>query len=664
MSSDRILFSPISIGKVSIKNRFAMAPMGPLGLGDAQGGFNQRGIDYYTARARGGTGLIITGVTFVDNTIEEHGMPNCPNSTYNPVQFVRTAREMTERVHAYNARIFLQMSGGFGRVTIPTNLGEFPPVAPSPIQHRWLDKTCRALTVDEIHELVRDFGEGAYNAKRAGFDGVQIHAVHEGYLIDQFAISLFNQRTDEYGGSLENRLRFAREIVEEIKRRCGQDFPVMLRYSPKSFIKALREGALPGEEFEEKGRDLPEGVEAAKLLVSYGYDALDVDVGSYDAWWWSHPPMYQKKGLYMPYAKLVKENVDVPVLCAGRMDDPDMAEGAVNDGVCDIISLGRPLLADPDYVNKLRRGERKCIRPCISCQEGCMGRIQEYSMVNCAVNPQAARERVTAYNPVLKAKRVLVIGGGVAGCEAARVLAERGHKPEIMERSGHLGGNLLAAGAPPFKEDDIALVHWYENEMQRLNVPVHFNTAVDPDSALYEEYDAVIVATGATPKKFPLGENAPVYTATDALLGKTPIGEHVTVVGGGLVGCETALWLAQEGKRVTIVEALDRLMAVNKPLCHANSEMLERLLPFHGVETLVSSSVQKYEGGKIFVKTPQGEQQLDCDTVILSVGFREDCGVFDAWENSAREIYLLGDAKKVANIMYAVWDAFEVANHI
>ena len=664
MSSENILFTPLSIGKVSIKNRFAMAPMGPLGLGDEQGGFNQRGIDYYTARARGGTGLIITGVTFVDNTIEEHGMPNCPNSTYNPVQFVRTSREMTERVHAYNARIFLQMSGGFGRVTIPTNLGEFPPVAPSPIQHRWLDKTCRALTVDEIHELVRDFGEGAYNAKRAGFDGVQIHAVHEGYLIDQFAISLFNQRTDEYGGSLENRLRFAREIVEEIKRRCGQDFPVMLRYSPKSFIKALREGALPGEEFEEKGRDLPEGVEAAKLLVSYGYDALDVDVGSYDAWWWSHPPMYQKKGVYMPYAKLVKENVNVPVLCAGRMDDPDMAEGAVMDGVCDIISLGRPLLADPDYVNKLRRGERKCIRPCISCQEGCMGRIQEYSMVNCAVNPQAARERVTAYNPVLKAKHVLVIGGGVAGCEAARVLAERGHKPEIMERSDHLGGNLLAAGAPSFKEDDIALVRWYENEMQRLNVPVHFNAPVDPASKLYDEYDAVIVATGATPKKFPLGENAPVYTATDALLGKTPIGERVTVVGGGLVGCETALWLAQEGKCVTIVEALDRLMAVNKPLCHANSEMLERLLPFHGVETLVSSSVQKYENGKLLVKTPQGEQQLDCDTVILSVGFREDRGVFDAWENSAKEIYLLGDAKKVANIMYAVWDAFEVANHI
>ena len=235
------LFTPVTIGSVTIKNRFALAPMGPLGLGDADGGFNQRGIDYYTERAKGGTGLIITGVTFVDNHVEEHGMPNVPCPTHNDVHFVRTAREMTERIHAYDAKVFLQMSGGFGRVTIPTNLGEYPPVAPSAIPHRWLDKICRPLTVEEIHEIVKKFGDGAYNAKRAGFDGVQIHAVHEGYLIDQFAISLFNQRTDEYGGSLENRLRFAKEIVEEIKARCGKDFPVTLRYSPKSFIKDFRD---------------------------------------------------------------------------------------------------------------------------------------------------------------------------------------------------------------------------------------------------------------------------------------------------------------------------------------------------------------------------------------------------------------------------------------
>ena len=396
-----------------------MAPMGPLGLADGDGGFNQRGIDYYTERAKGGTGLIVTGVTFVDNEVEEHGMPNCPSPTWNPVHFVRTGREMTERIHAYGAKVFLQMSGGFGRVTIPTNLGEYPPVAPSPIPHRWLDKTCREMGREEIRRIVRQFGEGAYNAKRAGFDGVQIHAVHEGYLIDQFAISLFNQRTDEYGGSLENRLRFAREIVEEIKQRCGEDFPVTLRYSPKSFIKDFREGALPGEDFIEKGRDLEEGKQAARLLTDYGYDALDTDVGSYDSWWWSHPPMYQKKGLYRPFCKLMKESVDVPIICAGRMDDPDMALEAVEQGICDMISLGRPLLADPDYVNKLRRGDIADIRPCISCQEGCMGRIQEYSMINCAVNPQAARERVNAYLPIMKAKKVMVVGGGPAGSESS-----------------------------------------------------------------------------------------------------------------------------------------------------------------------------------------------------------------------------------------------------
>lgn len=206
-------------------------------------------------------------------------------------------------------------------------------------------------------------------------------------------------------GGLENRLRLSREIVEEIKKACGKEFPVTLRFSPKSFIKNLRDGALPGEKFVEKGRDLEEGIEAAKLLVEYGYDALDVDVGSYDSWWWSHPPMYQAKGLYRPYARIVKKAVNVPVICAGRMDDPDMAVEAVLDGTTDMIGLGRPLLADPDYVIKLRRGEKNSIRPCISCQEGCMGRMQKYMMVNCAVNPQAGRERVNAYNTIMKPKK-------------------------------------------------------------------------------------------------------------------------------------------------------------------------------------------------------------------------------------------------------------------
>lgn len=660
----KTLFTPVKIGSVTVKNRFAMAPMGPLGLADAEGGFNQRGIDYYTERAKGGTGLIVTGVTFVDNEVEEHGMPNCPCSTHNPVQFVRTGRELTERVHAYGAKIFLQMSGGFGRVTIPTNLGEYPPVAPSPIPHRWLDKICRELTVEEIQSIVRKFGDGAYNAKRAGFDGVQIHAVHEGYLIDQFAISLFNQRTDAYGGCLENRLRFAREILEEIKRRCGEDFPVTLRYSVKSFIKDWREGGLPGEEFQEKGRDTKEGIAAAKLLVQYGYDALDTDVGTYDSWWWNHPPMYQEKGLYRPYCRLMKETVDVPVICAGRMDNPDMALEAVEQRVCDMVSLGRPLLADPDYVNKLRAGRLEEIRPCISCQEGCMGRIQEYSMINCAVNPQAARERAMTYNPACGKKRILIAGGGVAGCEAARVLAIRGHQPELFEKSGRLGGNLLPGGAPKFKEDDLALVKWYEHQLKLLQVPVYLNAEVDKKLVDSGDYDAVIVATGSRPKVFSLGDDEKVYTAAQVLLGEKDCGDSAVIVGGGLVGCETALWLAQKGKRVTIVEALPKILAVNGPLCHANSEMLERLIPYHGIQVVTNAKVTGYRDGLLSAKTGEGVRQIPCDSVILSVGYREEDTLYRELEFEVPELYLLGDARRVSNIMYAIWDAFEVANHI
>ena len=516
------LFTPVTIGSVTIKNRFAMAPMGPLGLADAQGGFNQRGIDYYTERAKGGTGLIITGVTFSDCKVETQSMPNCPNSTFNPVHFIRTGREMTERVHAYGSKIFLMMSAGFGRVTIPTNLGEFPPVAPSAIPHRWLDKICRPLTVEEIHSIVKSFGDGAYNAMRAGFDGVEIHAVHEGYLLDQFAISMFNQRTDEYGGSLENRLRFAREVVEEIKSRCGKDFPVALRFSVKSMIKDWREGALPGEEFEEKG-------------------------------------------LYRPYCRMVKEAVDVPVLCAGRMDNPDMALEALEKGECDIISLS---------------------------------------------------------------------------------------------------GNLIPGGVPDFKEDDIALADWYVQTLKDLRVPVYLNHEVTKDEILAGDYDAVILATGSVPKRFSLGDDARVYTASQVLLKEKDCGDSAVIVGGGLVGCETALWLRQQGKKVTIVEALDKILAVNGPLCHANKDMLERLVPYRGIQVVAGARVKEYRNGILTADTADGEKAIPCDSVILAVGYREEDSLYRQIEFDVPELYLLGDAKKVSNIMYGIWDAFEVANHI
>ena len=520
---------------------------------------------------------------------------------------------MTERIHAYDAKVFLQLSAGFGRV-IPPILPGVPPISASEIMDRWVDVPCRAITKDEIAHIVKSFGVSAELAKNAGFDGVQIHAVHEGYLLDQFAIAFFNRRTDEYGGSLENRLRFAREVVEEIKRTCGGDFVVTLRYSPKSFIKDWRVGGLPGETFEEKGRDIPEGIEAAGLLVTYGYDALDVDVGCYDAWYWSHPPMYQKKGLYIDYAKIMKDTVDVPIICAGRMDNPDLALSALEGGACDIISLGRPLLADPDYVNKLRSGRTGLIRPCLSCHEGCLGRMVLCGLINCAVNPAAARERVTELRPAPKPKRVMIVGGGVAGCEAARVLSLRGHLPELYEKSGSLGGNLIPGGAPDFKEDDHRLIQWYDKSLRELRVPVYLNTEVTPDLIRSSQPDAVIVATGSRPKLISLGDGARVHTAADVLTGRKDPGNRVAVLGGGLVGCELALWLREAGKDVTLIEALDGLLKVNAPLCSSNTDMLLALLQQKGVKILTSARATRATARGYVVQTGDGERELEADS--------------------------------------------------
>lgn len=658
------LFEPIKIGKLEIKNRFVMAPMGPGGLCDPDGTYNERGVEYYVERAKGGTGLIMTGVTMVENDIEKCSLPSMPCPTLNPLNFVKTGKLMTERVHAYGAKIFLQLSAGFGRVSIPSIVGSTA-VAPSPIPHRWLPNViCRELTVEEIKTYVRKFAESAVIAKKAGFDGIEIHAVHEGYLLDQFAISFFNNRTDEYGGSLRNRLRFAIEIVQAIKESCGQDFPVSLRYSIKSFIKDWKEGGLPGEEFIEKGRDIEEGIEAAQILEEAGYDAFNGDVGSYDSWYWSHPPMYQEKGLYLPYNEILKKALKVPVITAGRMENPELASEAIAQGKTDMIGLARPLLADPEIPNKIMADKFDKVRPCLSCQEGCMGRLASFATISCAVNPACGRENEYAIEPARKVKNVMIVGGGVAGCEAARVCAIRGHKVTVFEKTDRLGGNIIPGGVPDFKDDDRALAKWYTDELKELNVDVHYNTKVTKDMVKDVNADVVIVATGSTPRTLTIDGSNKVYTAEEVLLGKKDAGDSTIIIGGGLVGCETALWLVDQGKKVTLVEMQSDILKVGGPLCHANEDMLKALVKFKKIDVRLNSLVAGAADTGFVIKSGDKEEIIAADSAIVAIGYNSEKSLYDEVKFDVPQVYLLGDANQVQNIMYAIWNAYEVARNI
>ena len=660
-----ILFTPYKLAGCELKNRYVMAAMGTGGMVTKENTFNERGVEYYVERARGGVGLIITGTLYVENEIEQciPGVMPCPTENRGP--FIMTTAEMCERVHAYGSKIFAQLTAGFGRVLKPHNLLSGEGVSASDIPNYWDDSLrCRALTREEIQTIVRKCGETAKICQEAGFDGVEIHAVHEGYLLDQFAISLFNKRTDEYGGDLRGRLKFACDVVKSIKQACGQDFPVVLRYSLKSYIKELHQGGLPGEDFVELGRDTEEGIEAAKILVEAGYDALDVDAGTYDSWYWSHPPMYFEKGMNLPFGEILKQHMDVPVIVAGRMEDPDLAANAIHTGKTDLIGLGRPLLADPDCVNKIRRGRFDFVRPCLGCHEGCMNRLVSAKPMSCAVNPTSGREGQYGLKPTVRQKKVVIIGAGVAGMEAARVLKQRGHAPEIYEKSSRAGGALNIAGAPSFKEDDRALIHWYERTLNELGVPLHLGREMTPEELRGIERDALIIATGSTPRTLRLPGEGAMYKAEDILSGEVTPGKNAVIIGGGLVGCELALDLAQKGHSVTVLEALPEILSAGAPMPHMNKIMLRDLLALYHTELVAGARITCVEKDCVRYEKDGAQLAALADTVIYAIGYSPNNELYHALQGDETEIYALGDARRVRNIMYAIWDAYELANNI
>lgn len=655
------LFQPVTIGSVTVKNKIAMAPMGPVGYADAFGGFNQRLQDYYVERARHGVGLIITGICSVDMGIEgipANGLP-CP--TTNSLAFIHSTFPMNERIHAYGARIFLQLTGGLGRSALPGFVKNC--IAPSEQENRFNSAiTHREMTKDEIMNLIQKFVVSAVVAKKAGFDGVEIHAVHEGYLLDQFAIAFFNKRTDEFGGSLENRLRVSTEIVKGIKKACGEEFTVSLRYSLKSCMKGLRQGGLPGEEYTEVGKDIEEGIKAAKILADAGYDALNVDAGTYDSWYWNHPPMYFEDGMYREFGRIVKEHVNIPVILAGRMENPDMATESLGRD-CDMVSYGRALLADEAFVEKIRTGRLDEIRPCLGCHEGCLGRIGN-APVCCAVNPACGRETIYGLTPVVKKKKILVIGGGVAGMEMARVTATRGHQVILCEKSDRLGGNLIPGGVPDFKRYDRKLIAYYEKQLQLLHVDVRLNTEVDEAYADSCHADEIVVATGSVPRKISMDGAQQIATADAVLSGQVQTGESILMIGGGLVGCETALWLAQQGKKVTVVEMMKEILGGHNALPHMNYAMLVDLLRFHGVQVYTSASVKEIKEDTAVVRVGEADITIDASSVVSAIGYTSDHQLYDWLKERDIPVHNVGDSQNVHNIMYAIWDAYEVGRGI
>jgi 2-enoate reductase len=646
------LFQPGRIGPVQTKNRIVMAPMGTGSLVGYKGTFSDRSITYYERRAKGGTGLIITGLNLVSSTIEPWEIDGvAQNVTFDSHWKVPNLLQLTERIHDFGTKVFAQLTAGFGRV-FPGELAAAAahtgarPVAPSEMPLFWDPRImARELTTEEVDGLVEAFGNAALMAKLGQFDGIELHG-HEGYLMDQFTTSLWNRRRDKYGGDLMGRMEFVLSIIRVVQGMVGADFPIIYRYG--------LEHKIPG------GRTVDEGIEIAKILEQAGVAALHVDAGCYDNWFWPHPPEYQPRGCMVDMAAMVKPHVKIPVITVGRLGYPDLAENVLEEGKADFIALGRPLLADPDFAAKARKGQAEQIRPCIGCHE-CFARIPRRQSLSCAVNPECGDEERLTTRPATLRKKVMIVGGGAAGMEAARVSALRGHDVTLYEKNDRLGGALHSAGRAPFKQDIARFLRYQSGQLENSSVRIRLMTEVTADLITSENPDVIFVAVGSTPlceaEIRGLGHGRWV-TPEEVYRDNIPSGTHACIVGGGSVGCETALYLAQKGWSVVLVEML---AAVAVDLFTPNRVMLLELLREHDVKVLTLSQVREITPTSVLVITPHGEDQFAADLLVLCVGRRPVDGIVQAAQALAKETYLVGDCLAPRKIKDAIWEAFKLA---
>ena len=675
------LFTPWKIGNVEIKNRIVMCPMGGTSLFGwfELGGchFDQEAAKLFLERANNNVGLIIPGIAPIRDTIWGKWL------WQNPKMFEELKVFMDE-IHKTGAKLFIQLTAGMGRSWAITELigpmhknkvtrALLKPIidtshelaCPSPQPSRWApDIECPEMTREQIHEIIEAFAKTAKLCKEAGVDGIEVHAVHEGYLLDQFAIEFFNKRTDEYGGTFENRYRFAAEIVQAIKASCGEDFPVSLRYSVESKLKAFQKGILPGEDAKELGRDMTESERAAKYLQDAGYDMLNADNGTYDSWYWAHPPMYMPQNCNLEDVAHIKQFVDIPVVCAGRME-PDAGAQAVAEGKIDGVGVARQFLVDPEWITKIIEDRIEDIKPCICCHSGCFNfssskghyntqdLLDTMGLSRCALNAETMQSKKHYIKPAKKVKNIAIIGGGIGGMEAALVCAKRGHSVKLYEKSSELGGVFIAAAAPSYKEKDRDLIAWYRREMTKYPIEINLNTEIKDVNEL--DADEIIVATGSTPVTIPVKGIEKGIQAIDFLLGKAEVGENVVIVGGGLTGCEIAYELYLQGKKPQIVEMMDDLV-VTPGVCLANTSFLRDFFEANKVPVYLQTKLSQIMDKGVKVTDKDGKSfPIDCDSVILSTGYRPA-----PLAKKSKHVHVIGDASKVGNLRTVIWQAWDV----
>lgn len=676
------LFTPWRINNCEIKNRIVMTSMGGTSIFGwmERPHFDEEAAKFLLGKAKNNVGLILPGIAPIQNPMGGQWL-------YSNKGMYKKLKKFMDEIHSYGSKMFVQLTAGFGRsmavnqmmVTInnskPLKLLCKPFLdiekicaSSSPAPNRWSDKCpSRALTIKEIHKMIDAFARISKLCKDAGVDGIEVHAVHEGYLLDQFTLKYVNRRKDEYGGSLENRYRFPIEIVKAIKGKCGKDYPVSLRYSIVSKTKGFNKGALPHEEYKEVGRDFEESKIAAKMLVDAGYDMLNCDNGTYDAWYWAHPPIYMEENCNLEDAIALKPFVNVPIVVAGRMD-PKVAARAIKENKIDAMGVARQFLADEEWVTKLKEGKEEDIRPCICCHNGCFTMAHYKGVANdqtlsdalhmarCAINAETMQSKIHNIKPTKHPKTVAIIGGGIGGMETARVLKLRGHTPIIYEKSDHLGGTFIPASKASFKGKLRGLEAWYEHVVNEMGIEIHLNNEIKDISSL--NADAYVIATGSKPKHFNIEGSEKAIDAIDYLNGKE-VGETVAVIGGGLTGCEIAYELYLQGKKPIIVEMKDDLIA-QRGVCLANSSYLRDFFKLHKIPTYLEAKLSSIGDNEIVIEK-KGEKslKLPVDSVIMSVGYNPDPLI-----KKGKNTYLVGDCLAVGNLRTVIWRAYEVAMKI